>query len=876
MQTKTVKQIPTVMRTKVERLRIGFPETRKRPLIIWVVICFCLSVSTGSAATEEIHCLDNNSTEILQEWAQTLLKQPEMASFNDVDLKIDRQSATLVFKQPTTAQNLICHLHSSKASPARPESIVMGPYLLDFTGGSPAEHHSFLEVVHRHPPPNVWETRHSPGRLNPRFSTARLWTWLFLPILLLPILLLTVWLFKWWRTLPQHPSDPAVWLALAMAAPILIFHQIAALTEQQIFDNDASRDFINALVLARGLEFPFFGPAISNLHIHLGPLYSGLIAALMGLSETPQTFFFIVSASQLATLFLGTQFLKRNVGQGAAILFSFLFVLHAYTIQKVSVFSHNYLAFPTVLLLGWILVELNENRRFKYLPLAALLYGIALQFYTVFIFLFPPIAFLLYGLRKSIPRSKWLLALLMFILPGLFTFGTTIANSLSELDVLGSFSTTLEGFGDLGFHHYCSILFDLINQWYAVPDRFGMYLILTGITASALFTIRPFPDDPSIKRHVRLALFGSLLFLFLLGAILSSYVLWRYLAVFIPVLPLLAAIGLADALHAVFGRHFHLKKWQSTLAVALAGVAICVAVWWHFPYPVADTRYKGLDLRHMLTLAEDLNAHGFENSDQIKTHLHGLPMHFSETNLHSFLPLFEDHSSIGGRPDPPEQTTRNGLSQPQLPEVWIGYPPASAAPNTFSPNSNDRPTLRYYNESIDWTDARFVLGTQTMNRMDLENEGIQIARRGTEITPLYWLLVQVRSQDSTIIPIEMDVENSHRLSLVMPLPATGNLLRLLTDANCEFQISVDGKVLSTDHLQTVKNPLDRSLQQVTFTPTRGQELTIDFNDETCPLNNFDLFVPPSDLEDKPTISDNPQPDNVENSSAASDAIQSPP
>ena len=280
------------------------------------------------------------------------------------------------------------------------------------------------------------------------------WTFVLLPVAVAPLALAVVLLVRWWRSVERPALGPVVQVGLAVGTGILALGFLRALAQPFAVGADAERDWTAALVFARGIEFPLAGPAIYGGRACLGPQYNLFLGLVALVTEAPAALLVLPFLAQLLTLWIGASFARRTAGVAAALVFIVLWSTHPFGIQAQGRISHDYLAFPLLAAALWVAADVARRRDARWPPLAALLVGIAVQFYAVCVLFLPVLAGLaMVGRVRVGPREFWKSASL-FLLPQVFTLGLAVADLLGDANLSGyagggsgGGGQTLAGFG---------------------------------------------------------------------------------------------------------------------------------------------------------------------------------------------------------------------------------------------------------------------------------------------------------------------------------------------------------------------------------------------------------------------------------------------
>ncbi len=262
-------------------------------------------------------------------------------------------------------------------------------------------------------------------------------TFFLLPVALLPPVWLLIERLRGQDassdTSPENRGIPALFVCMAL----LVVLRLSFWGNAAIFDDDAERDLLKALLILSGKDFVLRGPVINDGVFTAGPLYNLAVAAWSGIDRHPVFSFYLPLPFALFTLWVGGRYMQRGFGRwagcGFAMSFTLLFLLSGQLLElrNMDRLSHNYLSHG-FLILALGALTLPGRKRDAGLTAAALAFGIAVQFYALFFAYAPAFLFLAVSrIRKSSIRPRrWLRALNAFLLCQFFTLTFAIADRI--------------------------------------------------------------------------------------------------------------------------------------------------------------------------------------------------------------------------------------------------------------------------------------------------------------------------------------------------------------------------------------------------------------------------------------------------------------
>lgn len=208
--------------------------------------------------------------------------------------------------------------------------------------------------------------------------------------------------------------------------PILLFILILCLgaflrlyriREYMIFLGDEGRDVLVVKRMIIDHKFTLLGPVTSVGSMYIGPIYYYfMIPFLWATNMDPVGPAIMVALFGVATIWLIYHLLIKYYTRRAAIVASFLYAISPLTIiQGRSSWNPNIVPFFSLLII-YALCKTVVDKKFKYLFLVGLAFGICLQLHYI-VLMFLPIIFLsLLYIRFKLPFKYYLLLVIGFII----------------------------------------------------------------------------------------------------------------------------------------------------------------------------------------------------------------------------------------------------------------------------------------------------------------------------------------------------------------------------------------------------------------------------------------------------------------------------
>ena len=784
----------------------------------------------ASAAGDEAdkRYLGAEGAQELFDWINAVISSPDLSSIREADLKSSPGRAEITFTLADGSPSPTCRFELAKPLAESAEALVLSDSRIVCSGWPDRLQTRLVERFRSHPPPLIWTIRPSPETLPPGHVAPEAWRWFLLPFVFLPLFLLVPLLIAWRRDDAGPGPDPVLRLVVIGATLIVLTLDFGAFNGLRVYDVDSERDLTAALLFARGIEAPLYGPSIHSSALYLGPLYQSLLGITALFSELPEALFALSLLAQLLTLPIGAAFMRRSFGRVAACVFALTWAGSYLPVANLTRITHNYLAFPFVALALWVLWDTLRRRDARHLPLVVLLLGVATQLYAVYALGFLSLVIVL-AVSRIYPDRRQLLACAgMLLLTQIFTIGFFLAELMSGAGIAVPSGDTAAS--RTGFMKAITCVWD---SFAGVHPFGGLFFSSIVLACLVMFLWRSLggghetPKDTALARKILLAyLLPPIAIVLLLfwdqfrSTYTSSFLLFSLFAVSA------GAGDLAGFTKWRPGRGFSCAVAGGFLIAMAAGILIASPM-------TPDENHKILYQQHSIDLidqravASALKRAGIKTPGLLRTRVHGWIVHGESTTMRlgSLLMLTDD---------PP------GESELEDREVWLTretLPPLDPAASVRIPAARFLPfKVVAYRSQLDLRRQRISVGPEAPG--DVFTDGLGLPLRpfyGTRTTMLFYDGSE-KTETNALISETAELGGSIRIEIPLRSPLTRPLTGIVSPA-CRVRIFADGREIRPEF--TADDILPRRFTIPPVGDKRAVVVEIDTID--CKLEHFDLF-----------------------------------
>jgi len=604
--------------------------------------------------------------------------------------------------------------------------------------------------------------------INPESTNARPENWLFFLLAILPLILLAKYFLQWNRVQKGMPIDKIVWLVVAICSLLMITLHLDMWSFSPIFNDDADRNFVKALMLVRGIEFPLRGALINDGVFYHGPLFTIITACMAIFTDNLQAFSYLNLPLFIFTMLVVAIFLSRCCGTATTVLFCMIWTTSYFVSQSMfdlylfHSFAHGFLPHGFIALMIIFLWHMLATKNAEYLAPAALALAVACQVYALNAVFLPVLIIIPLISKISFKTENITRAIAFFVLPNVFTIGFFIV--------------------DQGWNvPFSKWLIGTVNSHSAlVHSKTTLYLLAPLVILSLSFMKK------SLNKNLGKVLCVCLLLATILFTISYDSLRDKVFAVYFPLYSIAAAYIIGDLLNIV---PFKPARRLSNLVVVFFMILFSLNLIDISREVKINQIYKGkVDLHAQENIVDAMKRHGLTSASDYQTRVHSNLMQNEELSFYSFF-LTDDYHYRGDE---------EGLHAWVTTEDVEGYSTAKFT-ETISVK-NPKVNVLMYRPALDFNSTKCTMQSKTaVSPVECMLPNRTPFWSGT--ARMIATLVPGTNVPEMSLPIEYDEQFMAQIRYEIPVVKSDSLvLRIHADNQCKIKTVANDQPIYRDSM----------------------------------------------------------------------------